>query len=416
VGILEAGRVIPASGWQKITTHNSSRHQFQGAFMNIIKTRRVPGMAGCNLLLAGILASGPALAQTVVPPVHNPGNNRILQAFGAEALVRVRYTVTAEGTTDDLVITEYLGNAFTHNMARDTVQGWTFEPGTVDGEAIPFYNQEHLFAMRFDPEAPPMPGRGGPGGRRGGPPAEEADPDAPPPDLTRLLNLPLALSEDVRESFEEITAMVAAKEYEDALKEINRVLRVRAATLFDYSLMHDLACTVNMATNALYEALNSCTNATLSVLDNAGGRHYLADPLVLQNSLRKRLLLEMSLRQHANAVATYDALMALDMLPADDSLHERIEESRTALASPDPLPLLAGIVEDSWEYHPSRRIFTVTNVDGRLNRIDAHCQRRNLELEYQDGVDWSLPESLGDCRLEFEGRDGTTFTVYEFSE
>jgi hypothetical protein len=385
--------------------------------MNRIHKRQSMGVAACALLLTGLCCGNAASGQQLVLPQHNPGNNRILQAFGPEALVRVRYTITAEGTTDDLVITEYLGNATTHNQARDAVLAWTFEPGTADGEAVPFYNQEHLFAIRFDPDAPPMPGRGGPGGRRGPPPPQpEGEEAPPPPDLTRLLNLPLALSEDVRESFEEITAMISAKEYDDALKEISRVLRVRAATVFDYSLMQDLACTVHMALNDLYAALDSCTNSTMYVVDNAGGKHYLADPLVLQNSLRKRLLLEMSLRQHANAVATYDALVALQMLEADDTLHERIEESRAALAAPDPLPLLARISDKSWEYTPARRIFTVANVDGRLNRIDAHCQRRNLELEFQDGVDWTLPESLGDCKLEFEGRDGTTFTVYEFSE
>jgi hypothetical protein len=385
--------------------------------MKRIGNRHTMGLAAGTLLLAGMFAADASLGQEFVPPRHNPANSRILQAFGPEAIISVRYTITAAGTTDDLEITEYLGNATTHNQARDAVLAWTFEPATADGVPVAVYNQEHLFAIRFDPDAPPLPGRGGPGGRRGPPPAQpEGEEAPPPPDLNRLLSMPLALSEDVRESFEEITDMISAKEYDNALKEISRVLRVRAATVFDYSLMHDLACTVHMAMNDFYAALQSCTNATMNVVDNAGGTHYLADPLVLQNSLRKRLLLEMSLRQHANAIATYDALVAQNFLEADDTLHQRIEESRAALASPDPLPLLARIADKSWEYKPVRRIFTVTNVEGRLNKVDAHCSRRNLELEYQDGVDWTLPESLGDCRLEFEGRDGTTFTVYEFSE
>ena len=385
--------------------------------MNCVQTNLPVNRAICLLILSCFFYSVPVTAQDLVLPQPAPGNSRILPAFGPEALIRVKYTVTAEGTTDDVEVFDYMGNPISHNMARDTVRDWTFQPATIDGEAIPLFNQEHLFAMRFDPDAPAPGGRGGPGARRGPPPAPaEGEEAPPPPDFSRLLSLPLGLSEDVRESFEEITNMIAEMEYDDAIKEINRVLRVRAVTVFDYSLMQDLACTVHMTTNAFFDALDACEKATLFAVDNTGGKHYMADNLVLQNSLRKRLILEISLRQHANAVATYDELVRLDLLPPDDTLHERIEDSRAALSSPDPLPLLARITEDSWQYTPSRRIFTVTNVDGRLNRIDAHCQRRNLELEYQENIDWTLPESLGNCVLEFEGRDGTSFTVYEFSE
>jgi len=46
----------------------------------------------------------------------------------------------------------------------------------------------------------------------------------------------------------------------------------------------------------------------------------------------------------------------------------------------------------------------------------AHCQRRTLELEFQEGVDWNLPAGLGHCELDFQGDEGTLFAIYEFAQ
>src|SRR5690606_33661382 len=100
----------------------------------------------------------------------------------------------------------------------------------------------------------------------------------------------------------------------------------------------------------------------------------------------------------------------------DDPIRAQAQEFQAALDSPEPAVLLAKIVEDQWSYQAARRIFTVTDVDGRLSRINVRCELGNVELKYEEGVDWTLPESLGACTLDFIGRDDTTFTVYEFAE
>jgi hypothetical protein len=66
-----------------------------------------------------------------------------------------------------------------------------------------------------------------------------------------------------------------------------------------------------------------------------------------------------------------------------------------------------------WTYPLSRRVFTLADVKGKIDTITARCERKDQKLKYQDNQDWALPASWGKCVLDFEGKEGTTFTLYE---
>jgi len=171
-----------------------------------------------------------------------------------------------------------------------------------------------------------------------------------------------------------------------------------------------------MATNEAFAALEASKLSTLSSINARGEEEFFLTDDVLRSALYKRTVLAMLVSQHQLALDSYQLLQAREPMPADDKIHEQIKTVIAALESPEPRALRAQIVEDRWTFTPARRIFTVANVEGKLDRINARCQRRDLELEYQKDVDWTLPATLGSCVLDFEGRDGTTFVVYEFAE
>jgi len=364
---------------------------------------------------ASIFFTNFTLAQdTLVAPEPIRQDGRFNPAFGDEGLVKVRYTVKANGTTDDIELTGYLSNQFLTPMLRQTVKDWTFKPGTVNGTAADFYNQEYVFALRINPNAPAMPfGPGGPGrGGRGAPPA-----DAPPPvDFSTIPPAPLALSQEAKETVDLIYATFAEKDYDKAYKEVTKLLRNQAHTVFDYSLAQELKSSILLTQNEYFEALEASNLATMHTLTAQGDVQYFLEDSLLENALRRKILLAASLRQNALVWSTYETLTSRFDVPADDGIHEQAKAIRATLDSPEPLPLLAKITDKQWTYAPSRRIFTVTDVKGKLDHIDARCERRNLKLDYQEGVDWTLPESLGACQLNFVGKNDTQFTVYEFNE
>jgi hypothetical protein len=344
---------------------------------------------------------------------------RFMPGFADESIAKARYTVKADGTVDaeSVEIIPYLSNQFLNAQLIETVKGWTFTPGTINGAPADFHNQEYVFAMRVNPNAPPMP-MGGPGGRGGPGAAPPAAEGAAPPafDPASMPPIPLMVSAKVKSELEEITALMTAKDYGKAEREVDRLLREEIHTLVDNSLTHDVKASVMLSLDNPYAALEESKLATLSAINPQGAKEFFLPNALLQTALRKKFLLAASLKQNALALEAYNDLIANAQIPAEDKIHEQAKALQAQLDSPDPLGLLTQITDEKWSYKPTHRIFTVAGVDGKLDGIIARCERRDLELEYQEGVDWTLPASLGACELEFAGKDGTKFEVYEFAE
>lgn len=383
--------------------------------MKFALIRLVP-LASALAMAGGVSAQSTDTDLVRPVPLTQPG--KFSPGFGSESIVKARFTVKADGSVDNVKLETHLGNQFVGNMLEQTLKSWTFTPGTSGGKPVDFHNQEHTFAIRFYPDIQ-MPGMGGPGGGRGrgGPPPGAGGGEAPqPPDLTQMPLPPLALSPKVKDAIEKITTQVAAGEGDKALKEINKLMRSDMRTVFDFALLHELKASAHMVEEDFFEALAASRLATLSAESPQGETVFFLDDSVLIGALSRRVLLAARVRQNADAWEAYQALASRFTIPQDDPIYKVGQGVKEVLDSPEPMPLLARIIDEVWTYKPARRIFTVAEVQGKLNRIDARCERNTLKLEYQANVDWTLPDSLGACELDFVGRKGTTFTVYEFVE
>lgn len=369
--------------------------------------------------VAAVVLAAPVLAQDagLVSPQPLQQDGRFMPGVGNEAIVKARFTVKADGTTDDVEIISYLSNRALDTQLHDTVSAWTFEPGTANGEAVDFHNQEWVFALRVDPNAPPpAPEQRG---RRGAAAQEAASAEATAA-VVEAGNgepIPLALSSEVKTAVDEISALVAANDLNKALREADKLLRDDIHTVFDYSLAQELRASILMAQEQPFAALEASGLSTLYAYNPQGGVEYFLTDEILAGALRKKFLLAASVSQNALAWDTYQTMQSQLELAADDQIHQQAQAAKAKLDSPEPLGMIAKITADKqWTHKPSRRIFTVADVDGKLDRINARCQRRSFVLEYQEDVDWTLPASFGSCELDFVGRNGTQFTVYEFLE
>lgn len=300
--------------------------------------------------------------------------------FGAEGLHRVRFTVDAEGNPTNI---EVVGG-FTHQMAepmlKETVGNWTFEPGTENGEPVEFHNVEYV--------------------------------------LRSQLSENLGVSEEVQEKMTEITQLIAAEDFSKAQKEIERTLNRSTQTVMDYALLHQTLADVHIGQEDYFAALEANRKATMPRTNSSGETEFMLTPEILRPTLEQRFRLTIlpSVRQYPEAWRTWQLLETNFDIAGDAEIRQQAEQVKEALEAPEPIMSIARITEDSWTYEPERRIFTIADVDGRLRHIDVRCDRNNLQLDYQENVEWTLPEALGHCELDFVGRDGTQFTLYEFSE
>jgi hypothetical protein len=343
--------------------------------MSSPKTALVLALSALTLFMSPAQAAD---APVQVQPVPLVQEGRFFPGFGNEGFIVTRYTIKADGSTDDIEIIGGFTNPFYEKAIKESVSKWTFTPGTVNGEPADFLNQEYTFRVKISEQ--------------------------------------LASSPDFQEAYAKLSEQVAAKEFEDAKKTIRNILREHAHTVLDYAVANQELSKVEVQLQDLFAALESVKKATMSNVDAAGTTEYMLTPELLESALRQQLILAAGVFQHGEVVRTWDMLNSNFTIPADDRLHAIVAASQEKLNSPDPLAALGKIIEDQWTYAPVHRIFTVADIAGELDTITARCEHRNLELEYQPDVDWTLPPALGACVLDFEGDDGTTFTLYEFKE
>ncbi|MDT8399415.1 MAG: energy transducer TonB [Pseudomonadales bacterium] len=309
-----------------------------------------------------------------------------------EALVHLRYTVKADGSTSDIEILDGFYNALFADAATKAVATWTYKPATLNGKAIDWLNNEYVMAFRL--------------------PGEEEASISPP----------------VMAGYNQIIELMSADKNEQAIEKLEAMLSDKntVKTLFDHAFLNDALSAANLGASRFHQALAASKRATVvpgrirSTISapavNSGDSQDLLTEDLMEGALRKRFFLSATLNQSLDALETFDRLQSQVTVPADDLIREQAAAIRQRLVSPDALGLVAGLVDTHWSYLPARRIFAVTDVKGQLASIDVHCQRRNAQLAFESDVEWALPDSWGDCSLTFNGDAGTEFTLYEFSE
>lgn len=110
------------------------------------KTARVLALSAAALFTAALHAAD---APVQVQPVALAQEGRFFPGMGNEGFIVTRYTVKADGTTDDVEIVGGFTNPFYESAIKDAVAQWTFTPGTVNGEPADFLNQEYIFHVKI---------------------------------------------------------------------------------------------------------------------------------------------------------------------------------------------------------------------------------------------------------------------------
>ena len=67
-----------------------------------------------------------------------------------------------------------------------------------------------------------------------------------------------------------------------------------------------------------------------------------------------------------------------------------------------------------WTQGLTSRTFTLAHVYGEIRSVDVECAERKARLQYEIGVEWSIPGAWGACTLIDDAPRDTTFARYEF--
>jgi TonB family protein len=328
---------------------------------------------GTTLLLATMTLEV-AIGQTgVVPPkltnrVEPPA---ITNPFGLpmEGWIVVRYSVLADGSVSQLRVVDRMPPRLPDGEVLAAVEQWVFEPATDGGNPIDWHNNETVVII----DSETVPEMAGPLFTQGYIAVDELMTEAEP--------------------------KKAAARSEQMLAQTQRLAEI--------SLGQTQAARVHMAledTHAAYESILRATDARATTL--SGDQ--------LKVALQYRFLIELALGRVVEALATYDRVETLGLDATTEQLTARAETIRQALTGEGAIAIRARVGQSPWRHAPSRRTFAIADLDGNIRDIDVECDRRKTSLEYMEDVEWSLPQSWGNCEIFIDARRDTTFTLYEF--
>ena len=336
------------------------------------------GLALCGTLLA-LLGASPlaALAQSeliaprslISPLPPAPTNARNVPV---EGYVTVRYTVLADGKAVNVRAIDAMPPSIDPAPTIATVGTWTFAPGTRDGQAIDWYNNEAVVVFRSTAGA-------------------ESDNSA------------------FREGYAAIEAMLAAPtvDYAAALAANENLLSEHATRLDDIGLAMVQSAVIQIGFGSLNSALVRLRMATDPRVPMLSGTE-------LMPALELRMRLEGQLGRIGDALASHERLArGLGPKGGDAEFTELGERLRTAAASPDLLEVRGRILGNYWRIEPSRRYFFIARVVGTLHAIVAECDTRRIELPFNADDDSGLPDSLGKCTIFVYGDGNTDFSFVE---
>lgn len=335
---------------------NSVRHGVRMALAACIAVMPLVGAAQ---------VTAPAPKEQAAPEI--PVNPQF--RFPLEGWVTVRYTVKADGSTDDVRVVDVAPIGYAGEKAAvEAVEDWTFEPARVDGEPVDWYN--NVSAVVFDAEGE----------------ATASDPFI--------------------QGYMGIVQQLQQGEVEAARTRLDG-LRPNATRLVEIGLIEMQAAAVLAGTgdvSGAYEAIRRATDERVPVLEGED----------LAGALIVRYDIERELGYFGNALETYERIVSLVELPDDDPVAASAALIRQAVDSGAAIMIPGQVNREPWVHEPTWRTFSLTEVDGDVRGIDLECNRRKTTLEYVADTDWSIPQSWGDCVVAVNARRNTSFKLVEF--
>jgi len=303
-----------------------------------------------------------------------PANPGFPIGIGSEGWIKLQFSITADGSTDNIKIIDVMPEGFSTGPAINAVKAWTFQPAILDGTALDWHN--NIVVINYDlPEIPNLSG----------------------PRFTT--------------PYEEIQELINAGQYDRAERQAVTNLKEETFSLHDIGLGNVQLALVEIRRQDLHQALQAITRATIPEVNQLTIEE-------LDVALQYRFTIELSLGRFMDAINTYELRNEIVEMAEDDTIHQQAEQLQMLLDQNYTLIAKGKILDSNkgWFFIPSLRNFTIADIDGELESIDVVCNRNLATLPFQPDIEWSLPESWGDCSLTINGDMNTTFSFYELQD
>lgn len=293
---------------------------------------------------------------------------------GQEGWVQVNFVVAPDGSVVDPIVTDSVGGEAFEQSAVDAVSNWKFEPAD-EGAA------NNTVAIRFE--------HSGDSGKA---------------------------SRSFMRWYKMIVTDLASDKVEKARENLERAKAFGGWNLYESSILAIVEGRV-----AESEGNDSLSREAFRQALDIGDSKALT-------AKTKRELLASLIRIETEQQRFVEAGEALDTLrdtkghaSVVESLASEIEALQAGIANATEITV-EGVVsapcdceagQAVWAHKPSLRHFTLENIEGNVERLEARCDADRLVTSIDAQEAWSIPESWGDCDVFVFGEDGASFAFVE---
>jgi TonB family protein len=131
--------------------------------------------------------------------------------------------------------------------------------------------------------------------------------------------------------------------------------------------------------------------------------------------LQQRFALEMKLNRLKQAYITFKAIEKNpDAKPYLENYQSLIKRIDKFINSDKEVVVSANIRgEDYWQHSLMRNEFTLTDIKGKLSKLDIRCANKRHVYSIENNNTWQLPESWKHCNIFVFGENNATFNLIE---
>lgn len=313
----------------------------------------------------------PASPDTMVEPVYPEA----ALDDDKEGLVVVAAMIGPDGKAHDSNVIAALGPESLEAAALEAMNSSTFIPATVDGEAV---DSKLLYKFAFKT-----------GGRNTGPGRQ-------------FVNRYRFFDGKVREGDEEAT--------EEAYQ---RLLDLGANNQAEIALLHMAGFLYHQKFGSEFDQIAHLSRAlAFNPLVNTDNKLYLQQDMITA-ALRELFRLEVKNAQFGEAAATYNMILDNDdeLAGAYEAAYNEIMKLKEG-GAPYPVP---GVLDEEgyWAVKLFRNNVGFVDVDGRIDEVKLWCSQGFGSIPIENDLNYSIPDTWGDCIIKILGEPGTSFSLVQ---
>jgi len=247
---------------------------------------------------------------------------------------------------------------------------------------------------------------------------------ADPVIFTWILDLPRAMSPQFEASYLRAWALFNEEQYDAALDQASILKDMPGRNAFEEVKYQILAASLASRLQdgaAELRHLGRAVELQSLALENNFKHHYIEPDqyLLILERIQTLQLERMMLADAAVTLGNIQAQgggteIAARAAVAYEAAQAQFNATQDAAVSGELMPIYRGGT-GAWKAGLSRKKFSISDVQGKVDAVFLVCGSRDMQLRYPAEDPWVIPGGMNHCKIDVAGRPGTRFTLHQFA-